>query len=135
MMVDTTIYGYVNTDGAFHVNCAGDPADAHDDTWSRLYYLDDEDPHGLTCDACYDYIFEPVAQHVYQPTEDGGNCRECYSQSFCGEGAECSLHIQPEPEDGPDPAPDVLLGAFTPEEQGRLWHLLDKFEGRPDWTH
>ena len=125
MMVDTTIYGYVTGGGAYHVDCAGDPADAHDDNWGRLYYLDDEDPHGLACDECSEYIFEPVGVHAFDPG-DNGQCRECYSDSWCGEFEACELHLQPDTAEVGLP-----LAGFTNDEQVKLWSLLDRFESVP----
>jgi hypothetical protein len=100
MMVDTTIYGVVGDGGVYHVDCV-DLYEAHDD-YGRLYYLDDQDPHGLSCDECGRYIFDPVDRHQYRPTDrPGDTCDECYAE--CGEGAECELHYQPgEPEWDPD---------------------------------
>jgi hypothetical protein len=97
MMVDTTIYGVVGDGGCYHVDCV-DLYEAHED-YGRLYYLDDEDPHGLLCDECGRYIFEPVEQHQFSSRTDDDNCDECYSNHYCGEGRECGLHFQPgEPE-------------------------------------
>lgn len=108
MMVDTTIYGYATSDGVFHPQCYADGSTEHAaGTVSALYYLDDEDPHGMTCDACYEYIFEPVERHVFRPENkyDGsidpnGHCYECQSWQYCGEDEACELH---ETDDANDP--------------------------------
>jgi hypothetical protein len=127
MMVNTTIYGYVTDGGAYHVMCTTRRPDGDHDDVSALYYLHDEDPHGLSCDQCREYIFEPMERHAFQPvTPDSLNCRECDSDSYCSEGPECWLHIQPDVE--PVIEPDTYMGAAL--EQLRL-----KWADRPDWTH
>jgi hypothetical protein len=62
MMVDTTIYGYVFDGYVLHPDCVMSEEEnsaVDDGTASRLYYLDDNDPNGLTCDHCTEWIFEP----------------------------------------------------------------------------
>jgi hypothetical protein len=102
MMVDTTIYGYASDGGVYHVRCLEDASQRHALAQIHsLTYLDDEDPHGLTCYECSEYIFEPVAVHPYSPQEGYDGCRECSSDDYCGEFEECELHKR---SDGsPDP--------------------------------
>lgn len=60
MMVDTRIYGYVTDGGAYHPEHLPDGIDpSRDDTVSALFSYHDDDPYGLSCDGCWDYIFEP----------------------------------------------------------------------------
>lgn len=85
MMVDTRIYGYVVDGDVIHVDCVQDG----DTVIARLYYLDDEDPHGMSCGYCGDYIFDPVEIH---PVESDGTC-EYGCSGYCGEvGEGCELH-------------------------------------------
>lgn len=67
MFVDTTIHGYVHDGGAYHVACTdrrpgdhipGEDCRHSDDPVYGLFSHDD-DGHGLSCDKCGWYIFEP----------------------------------------------------------------------------
>lgn len=78
-MVDTTIYGFIVNDcETVHPDCLteGDTISA------RLYYLDDTDPFGMSCDGCGLYIFEPADEHPFVvdtkwSTPGYPVCREC----------------------------------------------------------
>ena len=95
MMVDTRIYGYVTDGATYHPACT-DARPGDEQGVSALFYLDDEDPHGLTCDACSEYIFEPVTLHEFDPERD--EC-EYGCRSYCGEGVGCELHVQSSDDD------------------------------------
>jgi len=88
MFADTTIYGYIIEDEGIVlcVNCWAnepDPRPAH----SRLYSWANEDVHGVSCEGCGGYIFEPMDRHAFKPS--------AYSDKFCtdcGEYEDDFLH-------------------------------------------
>jgi hypothetical protein len=79
-MVDSTIYGYYIGDGV--VVCAscyqdddkmGSAEDGNDertldgpDADQGIYSHNDTEREGLTCDTCYEYIFEPDPEYQLQ---------------------------------------------------------------------
>lgn len=99
MMVDTTIYGYFHDGAAFHVTCTTARPDGDRDDVTAIYYLNDDDPHGMVCDACGGFIFEPVERHP------AATC-DYYCSTYCGETDSCDLHdLQEREPDDPDDAP------------------------------
>jgi len=97
MMVDTTVYGFVGDGAVIHNNdrCAPDLfaavdgshryVDADGADYGPLYYMDD-DGNGLTCDACYEYIFEPSCPECGADTsiDDHGEpalCEACVTSA------------------------------------------------------
>lgn len=107
MMVDTRVYGFYDGNGGFL--CTGCSPERDGDTGGTLIaltYLDDEDPHGTTCDACYGFIFEPVEPHATKP--DGTCDYGCFN--YCGDTESCALHRTYIGPDGPeeDAEPETL---------------------------
>lgn len=61
MMTDTTIYGYLLADGTVTCTselCSGITAWGSEQGYQALMSFDD-DGHGLSCDSCGEYVFEP----------------------------------------------------------------------------
>lgn len=87
MNIDVRIYGYIFGGGAYHPACllpGQDPADNAE--ISALFSYHDDDVHGLSCDACGEYIFEPVENH---PFNDEGRDNRCWD---CGQPSDDWLH-------------------------------------------
>jgi len=72
MMVDTTVYGWLVDCETFCSACVG--VDYWDSNLDRilsdearpLYSIDDGDDAGLTCDGCFEYIFEPAPEYCFE---------------------------------------------------------------------
>lgn len=59
MNVNITIYGYTHDAGAYHPSCLDGGVDPSNDPGVDAIFSWMDDGEGLSCDSCFDWIFEP----------------------------------------------------------------------------